>query len=53
VNLPGFVPLLAAIAVWWAFGRWNRRRRWFSTGEVIFWDAILLCVFQLTWLRYF
>lgn len=53
MNLPGFVPLLAAIAVWWAFAHWNRRRRWFSTGEVIFWNAILLCVFQLAWLRYF
>jgi hypothetical protein len=53
VKLQGFIPLMAAIAVWWAFGRWNRRRRWFSTGEVIFWGAILLCVFQLAWLRYF
>jgi hypothetical protein len=31
----------------------NRRRRWFTIGEVIFWDVIVLIIIQLVWLRWF
>ncbi len=48
-----WIPLLLAAGIWWLFARWNRRRRWFSLGEVIFWDAIVLCLVQLAWLRFF
>jgi hypothetical protein len=45
--------LLSAAIVW--FGLWavNRRRRWFTIGEVIFWDVIVLIIIQLVWLRWF
>ena len=49
----GFVPLLLAAVVWLVFWRVNRRTRWFTIGEVIFWDVIILIVIQLAWLRWF
>ena len=45
-------PLLAALA-WFGFWRINRTRRWFTVGELVFWDVILLIVIQLVWLRWF
>ncbi len=45
-------PVLAAI-VWLAFWRLNRTRRWFTVGEMIFWDVIILVLVQLMWLRWF
>ena len=36
-----------------AFGALNRRNRWFTVGEIIFWDVIVLILIQLMWLRWF
>jgi len=47
------VPLAVAAGLWWGFHRLNRRRRWFRTGELVFWDAIALIVVYLLWLRWF
>ena len=52
-TLLAFVPLVAAAFVWWLFHRFNNSRRWFSTGELIFWDAIALVILQLVWLIWF
>ncbi len=48
-----YVPLAAAIFFGGWFWRFNRRRRWFTTGELIFWDVIALVLFQLVWLIWF
>lgn len=48
-----FVPPLLAAIVWLGFWRVNRRRRWFTIGEVVFWDVIVLILIQLVWLRWF
>ena len=53
MTLTSLVPLLLAAVVWVAFWRVNRRRGWFTTGELIFWDAIILVFIQLAWLRWF
>jgi hypothetical protein len=47
------VPLGIAALAWLALHRLNRQRGWFRIGEVIFWDAILLVVIFLVWLRWF
>jgi hypothetical protein len=47
------VPLGIAALGCLALHRVNRRRGWFRIGEVIFWDAILLVVVFLVWLRWF
>jgi hypothetical protein len=52
-TLLALVPLVAAALVWWLFHRFNRSRRWFSLGELIFWDAIVLVILQLIWLIWF
>ena len=49
----GFIPLVIAAGVWWALARLNRVVRWFRIGELIFWDAILLVIIYLIWLRWF
>ena len=51
--LLAFVPLIVSALGWWLFHRFNRSRRWFTPGELIFWDAILLIVLQLVWLIWF
>jgi hypothetical protein len=48
-----FVPLAAAVLFGWQFWHFNRRRGWFSVGELIFWDVIALVLFQLVWLIWF
>jgi hypothetical protein len=48
-----FVPLILAAIVWVVFWRLNRPRRWFTIGEMIFWDVIILILIQLVWLRWF
>jgi len=53
VTLLGLVPLLLAAIVWYGLWRVNRRNRWFTVGETIFWDAIVLILVQLIWLRWF
>ncbi len=52
-TLLALVPLIAAALIWWLFYRFNRPRRWFSIGELIFWDAIVLVILQLVWLIWF
>ena len=52
-TLLGLVPIGIAAVGWYAFYRLNRRRRWFRIGELIFWDAILLVLVYLVWLRWF
>lgn len=53
MSIVGFVPLLLAAFVRVIFWRVNARRRWFTIGEVIFWDVIVLIIIQLVWLRWF
>jgi len=53
VTIASFVPLLLAAIVWFGFWRVNWTRGWFTAGEVIFWDIIVLILIQLVWLRWF
>ncbi len=53
MTVASFVPLILAAIVWAGFWKINRRRKWFTIGEVIFWDVIILIVIQLVWLRWF
>jgi hypothetical protein len=53
VTPASFVPPLLAAIVWLGFWKVNRRLRWFTIGEVIFWDVIVLILIQLVWLRWF
>lgn len=53
MTLLALAPLGISAVLWWAFARINRTRRWFTLGELIFWDAILLILVQLVWLRWF
>ncbi len=52
-GLAAAVPLALAAAGWYGLHRINRRTRWFRIGELIFWDAILLVLIYLVWLRWF
>lgn len=47
------IPLGIAAALWLALGRLNRVTGFLRTGEVIFWDAVLLVVVFLVWLRWY
>lgn len=47
------IPLLLSALGWYGLGRINKRLGWLRRGEVIFWDAILLVVVFLVWLRWF
>jgi hypothetical protein len=47
------VPVGIAAALWYALHRLNHATGWLRTGEVIFWDAILLVAVFLVWLRWF
>ncbi len=51
--LAGLLPLAVAALGWYGLYRLNRAKRWFRIGEVIFWDAILLILLYLIWLRWF
>ncbi len=42
-----------AVVAWWGLARVNRALRWFRLGELIFWDAIILVIVYLLWLRWF
>jgi hypothetical protein len=53
VILASYVPLLLAAIVWAVFWHVNRERKWFTIGEMIFWDVIVLVLIQLVWLRWF
>jgi hypothetical protein len=47
------VPLGIAALGWVALHRLNRVKEWFRVGELIFWDAIILILIFLMWLRWF
>jgi hypothetical protein len=47
------IPIGLAAALWLLVYRLNRATGWLRTGEVVFWDAILLVVVFLVWLRWF
>ena len=47
------VPLGIAALGWLALHRLNRVKGWFRIGELIFWDAIVLVLVFLVWLRWF
>lgn len=51
--LLAIVPVGLAALLWYGLYRLNRRRGWFRIGELIFWDAILLILVYLAWLRWF
>lgn len=53
MTIAGFVPLVLAALVWLGLWRINRTRKWFTVGEVMFWDVVVLIVIQLVWLRWF
>jgi len=47
------IPVGIAAALWLGLSRLNRSTGWFRTGELVFWDAILLIAVFLVWLRWF
>ena len=47
------VPLGIAALGWLALYRLNRVKGWFRSGELIFWDAIVVVLVFLIWLRWF
>lgn len=53
MTIASFVPLVLAMALWFCLWRVNRTSKWFTVGEVIFWDVAALIVIQLVWLRWF
>ncbi len=53
MTAASFVPIVLAVIVWLGFWRINRAKRWFTVGEMIFWDVIVLIIIQLVWLRWF
>ena len=49
----GLVPVGIAAAICFGLHKINRGRGWFRIGELIFWDAIILVLIYLIWLRWF
>lgn len=47
------IPIGIAAALWFGLARLNRATGWLRTGEVVFWDAILLVLTFLVWLNWF
>jgi hypothetical protein len=47
------IPVGIAAALWYLLARLNRATGWLRTGELVFWDAILVVVDFLFWLRWF
>lgn len=47
------IPVAVAAIGWYGLHRLNKSRAWFRIGEVIFWDAILLILVFLLWLKWF
>ncbi len=47
------LPVGVAAMVWYAFARLNRGTEWFRLGELIFWDAVILVLIFLLWLRWY
>lgn len=53
MRLIHLIPLGISAALWLALARLNRPSGWLRRGELVFWDAILLVVVFLVWLRWF
>ena len=49
----GLAPVVLAAIGWYGLYRLNRGHGWFRTGELIFWDVILLVLVYLVWLVWF
>ena len=47
------VPLGVAALAGLGLHRLNRAKGWFRLGELVFWDAIVLVLIFLVWLRWF
>lgn len=47
------IPLGMGSLCWAALHLFNKKVRWFRLGEVIFWDAVILVLIFLIWLRWF
>ena len=47
------IPIGISALCWVGLFLVNRRTRWFRVGEIIFWDAILLIIIFLAWLKWF
>lgn len=52
-TLLALVPIAIAALFWLVLYRVNRTRGWFRVGELIFWDAVILVLVYLAWLRWF
>ena len=47
------IPIGISAVLWYLVSRLGRATGWFRTGEIVFWDAILLVAVFLVWLRWF
>jgi|ETNmetMinimDraft_9_1059917.scaffolds.fasta_scaffold08347_2 hypothetical protein len=47
------IPITISAIVWYGVYVLNRRKCLFRTGEVIFWDTIILILVFLVWLKWF
>ncbi len=47
------IPVGIAAVLCLLLARLNRSTGWFRTGELVFWDVILLIATFLVWLRWF
>lgn len=48
-----FFPVAIAAIGWYCMHRFNKSQGVFRTGEVIFWDTIILLLVFLVWLKWF
>lgn len=51
--LLSLVPFAIAASIWWGLAVISRRTNFLRIGELIFWDAIILVIVYLVWLRWF
>ena len=47
------IPIGLAAIVWYGLHKLNRSHSWFRIGELMFWDAVVLIVIYLVWLKWF
>ena len=47
------IPLGITGVLWFLLSWLSRATGWLRTGEVVFWDAVLLVAVFLVWLRWF
>jgi len=48
-----FIPVAFSVLIWVGINRVNKQKNWFRTGEIIFWDIIILIIVFLFWLKWF